>query len=232
MLLFPLSLLILPLPVLADLARFVSLVPLSASYSPSSCRPPLGLCYPFLVPASFIPCMFVVRLGVWHLYRVFHGCLLNSEWDFSLESLLFCFIYWSQPMSCPSHALGPSSLGPLSYRWQVLQVVLFLLCTLPWDQASACLSSLSLLASSAEGWDYPGHCQHGFSQRQITCKMKEVREKFYCIQLLFKKFIHWFLLYLFRSFFSSELFITWSKRYNCLCHVQTSLYCVCGAYCG
>lgn len=64
---------------------------------------------PFLLPATFIPYLFPVRLCVWHLYKIFQHCLLNSDWDFSLESLFFCFIHWIQFMSCPSMPFGPSS---------------------------------------------------------------------------------------------------------------------------
>lgn len=77
--------------------------------------------------------------------------------------------------------LHPSDLVPLTGSLSLMASAIGgsapLVCTLSEDQASACLCSLSLWPLFAETQGYPGQCQHGSFQRQIT-NYKRVKEKF------------------------------------------------------
>lgn len=91
---------------------------------------PFWVVTPLLVPASFLPWVFLIRFGVWHLYKIFQGYFLTSEWDFSLTLLPYPL---NQPMCCPSYApwkVMPLSFVSLCLWWQVQSVALLLWCAL------------------------------------------------------------------------------------------------------
>lgn len=141
---------------------------------------PFWFVTPFLVPANVLPWVFLVRFGVWHLYKILQGHLLTSEWDFSftplLCSLLFFLIHWINMCLAWVMPFGLSPFVSLSLMAGVVGGSAPVVCILSRDQASTHLSSLFLWSflQRPETTQYNGSVI--FPQRQIT-DYKRVKEK-------------------------------------------------------
>lgn len=141
----------------------------------------LGLCDPFLTSCHFHP--LPIPSQTLCLTPVQDFPALPPEFRLRLLLGIFILLLYSLNSTyvLPEYALWTKFLWLAHHllRCQVLQVVpLPLACALSWDQASACLSSLSMLVSVAEAWDHPGQCQHGFPKDKLLYKIKRVKEEF------------------------------------------------------